>query len=167
MFREAARERGGDKSRTREKTKKQKNERCIPARLDSIDLPIRGLRIIIIITRYYIDRSSRFDPWLTDGEGRNGEKNGTYETLRRVVHEAELEPLLIEETLGERAAQRVGRQCALLRELQLREQLLKHKTMRRGFNECGRVESSPRRGEIPRYVTRRRGRIYSTHRERD
>jgi len=49
---------------------------------------------------------------------------GTHEAFSRVVHEAKLEPLLIEETLGQRTAQRVGRQRALLRKLQLRKQVL-------------------------------------------
>lgn len=47
------------------------------------------------------------------------------EALGGVVHEAELEPLLVEEALGEGATQRVRGQRALLRVLQLREQVLK------------------------------------------
>lgn len=56
---------------------------------------------------------------------------GTYETFRRVVHKAELKPLLIEKALGQRTTQRVGRQSALLRKLQLREQVLKQDNVTR------------------------------------
>jgi len=49
----------------------------------------------------------------------------TYKTLGCIVHKAKLESLLVEERLGQRSPQRVGGQSALLRKLQLREQLLR------------------------------------------
>ena len=49
---------------------------------------------------------------------------GTYEALGCIVHEAELEALLVEEGLGQSAAESIGGQGRLLGELQLREQLL-------------------------------------------
>lgn len=55
------------------------------------------------------------------------EYKNTYETLGGVVHESKLESLLIEEALGESSSQGIWRQSAFLRELQLREQVLKHK----------------------------------------
>jgi hypothetical protein len=48
----------------------------------------------------------------------------TYEALGRVVHEAELEALLVEKGLGQRPAEGVRGQSRLLAELQLSEQLL-------------------------------------------
>jgi hypothetical protein len=55
----------------------------------------------------------------------NGSKKvKTYEALSRVVHEAELETLLVEKGLCQRPAQSVRGQSRLLAELQLSEQLL-------------------------------------------
>lgn len=51
-------------------------------------------------------------------------RSGTYETFGGVVHETELEPLLIEERLGQRPSQRVGRQGRLVAVLQLGKQFL-------------------------------------------
>lgn len=48
------------------------------------------------------------------------------EAFRRVVHEAQLEALLVEEAFGQGAPQRVWRQCGLIRELQLRKQFLQN-----------------------------------------
>jgi len=55
----------------------------------------------------------------------------TYETFRRVVHKTELKPLLIEKALSQCTAQCVRRQSALLRKLQLREQVLKQDNVTR------------------------------------
>lgn len=67
-------------------------------------------------------------------------KTTTHEALRGVVHEAELEALLVEEGFSQGPAQRVRRQRALLAELQLREQLLrtnKHPQMHYHDSVCG------------------------------
>ena len=60
------------------------------------------------------------------GVRRNEVKS--YETLGGVVHEAELEALLVEERFGQGAPQRVRRKRRLVAVLQLREQFLQKKT---------------------------------------
>lgn len=52
-----------------------------------------------------------------------------FEAFGRIVHEAQLEALLVEETFSQSSSQGVRGQGALLRELQLGEQLLEGKTL--------------------------------------
>lgn len=60
-------------------------------------------------------------------------ETSTYETFRRVVHESKLESLLIQKTFGESTAQRVRRQRALLRKLQLGEKVLQQTRWRTNY----------------------------------
>lgn len=61
---------------------------------------------------------------LPAGDVKMYAQKNVFETFRRVVHESKLESLLVEKTLGQSTAQRVRRQRALLRKLQLGEKVL-------------------------------------------
>lgn len=55
----------------------------------------------------------------------DGDKNKSYKTLSRVVHDAQLEALLVLEGFGQSAAQSVRREHLFTAELELGEDALK------------------------------------------